>query len=88
MNTITTDGSRWNQYDFFDSDDMNQKSVGKTLAKNLTLVGSMFLPVVGPVVAATSVLQQVAGLGAIGGKMMASLLDIETPGLNNLEGMV
>ena len=28
MNTLTTDGSFWNEYDFFDSDDLKQKSIG------------------------------------------------------------
>lgn len=88
LNTITTDGSRWNQFDFFDSDNLEQQSVGKTLAKNLALVGPMFLPVVGPAIAGISVLSQVAGLGTKGAKMLAGLFDIETPGLNNMEGFL
>jgi len=56
MNTFTKDGSTLNRYDFFDSDDINQKSVGGSILKNAALVGSMFLPYVGPYVIAASVL--------------------------------
>jgi hypothetical protein len=53
---FTTDGSAMNSIDFFDSDDMHKSAMG-TLAKNVALVGSMFLPVVGPYVAGVVVLQ-------------------------------
>lgn len=69
MNTLTEDGSNWNKYDFFDSDDINQKSVGGTLMKNLALVGTMFIPYVGPVIAGASVTTQLAGLVGTLGKM-------------------
>lgn len=55
MNTLTKDGSWINNYDFFDSDDLNEKSVGGTIMKNLALVGSMFIPYVGPWIAGASV---------------------------------
>jgi len=55
MNTLTKDGSWINNYDFFDSDDLNKKSVGGTIMKNLALVGSMFIPYVGPWIAGASV---------------------------------
>jgi hypothetical protein len=54
MNTLTTDGSVWNKYDFFDSDGKD-KSVGGTIMKNLALCGSMFLPYVGKAIAGASV---------------------------------
>lgn len=85
FNTLTTDGSAWNKYDFFDSDSIEQKSIGGSVAKNLALVGSMFIPYVGWGVAAASVAHQSAGLFATLGKMLAGS-DSET--LNNLEGWV
>lgn len=71
MNVLTTDGSFWNKYDFFDSDDIEQKSIGGTALKNLALVGSMFIPYVGPWIAGFSIATQLAGLGATFGKMAA-----------------
>ena len=85
FNTLTTDGSSWNKYDFFDSDDIEQKSIGGSIAKNLALVGSMFIPYVGWGVAAASVAHQSAGLFATLGKMLAGS-DNET--LNAVEGWV
>jgi hypothetical protein len=55
MNTLTTDGSKWNKYDIFDSDGIDQNGIFKTTLKNLALVGTMFIPYVGPVVAGLSV---------------------------------
>lgn len=83
FNTFTTDGSWWNQYDFLDSDDLNQKSVAGSAAKNLFLVGSMFLPYVGWGVAAASVGTQLAGLVGTFGKM---LVGSDSPTLSSLEG--
>lgn len=83
MNVLTTDGSFWNRYDFFDSDDINQKSVGGTVLKNLALVGSMFVPYVGPWIAGLSVASQLAGLGATFGKMIAGS---DNPTLSEIEG--
>ena len=85
FNTLTTDGSVWNKYDFFDSDDIEQKSIGGSIAKNLALVGSMFIPYVGWGVAAASVAHQSAGLFATLGKMLAGS-DCRT--LNAIEGWV
>lgn len=85
FNTLTTDGSALNKYDFFDSDDIKQKSIGGSIAKNLALVGSMFIPYVGWGVAAASVAHQSAGLFATLGKMLAGS-DNET--LNAVEGWV
>lgn len=83
MNVLTTDGSFWNKYDFFDSDDIQQKSVGGTVMKNLALVGSMFIPYVGPWITGLSVATQMAGLGATLGKM---LVGSDSPTLSAIEG--
>jgi hypothetical protein len=40
---ITNEGSTWNKIDFLDSDDL-EKSVMGTVAKNVALVGSLFIP--------------------------------------------
>jgi hypothetical protein len=85
FNTLTTDGSVWNKYDFFDSDDIEQKSIGGSVFKNLALVGTMFIPYVGWGVAAASIAHQMAGLGATFGKMLVGA-DNET--LNAIEGWV
>ena len=85
FNTLTTDGSAWNKYDFFDSDDIEQKSVGGSIMKNLALVGSMFIPYVGWGIAGASVVHQMAGLTATFGKMLAGS---DSPTLNALEGWV
>jgi hypothetical protein len=83
MNTLTVDGSAANKYDFFDSDGLEQKSfVGSTL-KNLALVGSMFLPVVGKPIIAASIATQSAGLLGTLGKMF---LGSENKTVNNLHG--
>lgn len=83
MNVLTTDGSKWNQYDFFDSDDIDQKSIGGSVMKNLALVGSMFIPYVGPWIAGLSIATQLAGLGATFGKM---LVGSDSPMLSEIEG--
>ena len=81
MNTLTVDGSKANKYDFFDSDDLEQKSVIGTVMKNLALVGSMFLPVVGKPIIAASIATQSAGLlGALGKMFLGS----ENKTANNL----
>ena len=73
MNTLTVDGSAANAYDFFDSDDLQQKSIIGNTMKNLALVGSMFLPVVGNYVAAASIATQSVGLlGALGKMFLGS----------------
>lgn len=85
FNTLTTDGSVWNKYDFFDSDSIEQKSIGGSVLKNLALVGSMFIPYVGWGVAAASVAHQMAGLTATFGKMLAGS---DSPTLDAIEGWV
>lgn len=83
MNVLTTDGSFWNRYDFFDSDDINQKSIGGSILKNLALVGTMFIGGVGPWIAGLSIATQLAGLGATLGKMIAGS---DNPTLSEIEG--
>lgn len=82
MNVITTDGSTLNKYDFFDSDDIDQ-NVGKTLLKNSVLVGSMFIPYVGPAIVGANILAQLVGITGVLGKMF---LGSESPTLSAMEG--
>lgn len=83
MNTLTTDGSVWNKFDFFDSDDLDQKGIGSSLLKNAALVGSMFIPYVGPVITGLSVATQTAGVLATLGKLVTGN---DNPTLNNIQG--
>ena len=83
MNTITTDGSFWNQYDFFDSDDIKEKSFVGSVAKNLALVGSMFIPYVGWGIAGASVATQMFGLAGTLGKMLTGS---DSPTFSAMEG--
>ena len=79
---FTTDGSAINSIDFLDSDDMQKSALG-TLAKNTALIGSMFLPGVGPYVAGLVALQNGMQLGSVLGKMLTS---VDNPTFNKLEG--
>lgn len=83
MNVLTTDGSFWNKFDFFDSDDLNQKSIGGTILKNLALVGTMFIPYVGPWITGLSIASQTAGLLGTLGKMVGGS---DSPTWSALEG--
>lgn len=83
MNVLTTDGSIANKFDFFDSDDIEQKSFGGSVLKNTALVGSMFIPYVGPVIRGISILTQMTGLTATLGKLFVGN---ENETLNNIQG--
>lgn len=83
LNTLTVDGSFWNKFDFFDSDDLQQKGLISNTLKNAALVGSMFIPYVGPVITGISIATQMAGVGAVLGKMLAGS---DNEFLSNLEG--
>jgi hypothetical protein len=83
MNTLTTDGSFWNKYDFFDSDDLKQKSIEGSIMKNAVLVGSMFIPYVGPWIAGLSVASQIVGLAGTLGKMLTGS---DSPTFSAMEG--
>lgn len=82
FDTLTKDGSTLNKYDFFDSDGKDKSAVG-TLAKNIALVGSMFIPYVGPWIAGLSVATQSVGLLGTLGKMA---LGSDSPTFNMMEG--
>lgn len=84
FNVITTDGSFANKFDFFDSDDLEQKGTIPTLLKNATLVGSMFIPYVGPWITGANVAVQLAGMATTLAKMAGS----DSPFVNDLEGWV
>lgn len=83
FNTLTVDDSFANHFDFFDTDDIEQKSVIGTVMRNATLVGSMFLPYVGPWIAGISVATQTAGILANLGKLFYGE---ENETLNNIVG--
>ena len=90
---LTTDGSALNAIDFFDSDGLDKNPVGAFI-KNASLVGSLFMPYVGPYITVATILQQSIGLGATLGKVFASIgnwAGLKTPDsiiekLNYLEG--
>ena len=83
MNVLTTDGSWANKFDFFDSDDLHQKDVASTTLKNLALVGTMFLPGIGPWVAGLSIATQLTGLMGTLGKM---IVGSDSPVFSEMEG--
>jgi hypothetical protein len=63
FNTLTVDDSFANHFDFFDTDDIEQKSAIGTIMRNVALVGSMFLPWgIGATIAGLSVVTQTAGI--------------------------
>ena len=68
---ITKEDSPINAIDFLDSDDIHKSAVG-SFVKNAALVGSMFLPVVGPWVTGATIIQQAASMGATLGKIATS----------------
>lgn len=81
MNTLTVDGSKANKYDFFDSDDLEQKGIVSNVLKNLALVGSMFLPIVGkPIIAASIASQSIGLMGALSKMFLGS----ENETVNNM----
>lgn len=84
LDTLTRDGSKANRFDFFDADDLEQKSFVGTLMRNAALVGSMFIGgPVGPIVRGLSVATQAAGLLATIGKLGAGN---DNKLLNNIQG--
>nr|DAR62457.1 MAG TPA: hypothetical protein [Bacteriophage sp.] len=68
---LTNDDSFANKFDFIDSDGVDKSPVS-SLVKNAALIGSMYIPYVGPVVAGISVAQQGLKLFSTLGKMMVS----------------
>lgn len=65
---ITKEGSYLNSIDFLDSDDIHKSPIG-SFVKNAALVGSMFIPYVGPWVTGATIVQQAASIGATLGKI-------------------
>jgi len=53
---LTDDDSFANKFDFIDSDGLTKSPFG-SIAKNAALIGSMYIPYVGPVVAGLSAAQ-------------------------------
>lgn len=82
LNTITRDGSKFNKYDFFDSDD-KEKSLGGTLLKNIALVAPMFIPYIGPVYTGASIAVNSANFLSVLGKMFVGS---DSAVLNDIEG--
>ena len=65
---ITREDSYLNSIDFLDSDDIHKSAIG-SFVKNAALVGSMFIPYVGPWVTGATIVQQAASMGATLGKI-------------------
>ena len=67
MNVLSEEGSFANKYlDFLDSDDIH-KNLGSTLLKNAALVGTMFIPGIGPYATAISLIPSLTGImGTLG----------------------
>ena len=80
---ITQDGSWLNQFDFFDCDDINQKSFVGTVMRNLALVGTMYIPGIGPWITLLGMIPQLATMTATLGKM---IVGSDSPNLSALEG--
>ena len=68
---LTDDDSFANKFDFIDSDGLTKSPFG-SIAKNAALIGSMYIPYVGPVIAGLSVAQQGLKLFSTFGKMLTS----------------
>ena len=67
---LTREDSPINAIDFFDSDDIHKTPIG-SFVKNAALVGSMFIPYIGPWVTGATILQQAASFGATLGKIVS-----------------
>ena len=80
---LTTDGTALNSIDFLDSDDIQKSPMG-SIAKNVLLIGSMYLPAVGPYIAGLTVAQQGVKLFSTLGKMLTSS---DNKLMNRLEGL-
>jgi len=54
FDTLTEDGSRWNKYDFFDSDDREKSTFG-SLSRAVAQIAPAFIPYVAPIYIGTRV---------------------------------
>lgn len=65
--TLSEDGSRWNKYDFFDSDGLD-KSIGGTIAKTAFKIAPYFIPYVNYAWGAVNASMEIAQLLPVLGK--------------------
>lgn len=82
---LTTDGSKANKYDFFDSDSLD-KSVFGTIMKNTFKIAPMFVPYVGPVYIGLGIANELAKVLPIIYKTTFGLAGASTDWTNKLEG--
>ena len=83
--TLTKDGSWVNQYDFFDSDDLEKSPTG-SLMKSVVKVAPALIPTIAPWYIGARVLLNSADLFAKVGKMIPGI-GSESPILSYLEGL-
>lgn len=83
--TLTKDGSWVNQYDFFDSDDLEKSHTG-SLMKSVVKVAPALIPTIAPWYIGARVLLSSADLFAKVGKMIPGI-GSESPTLSYLEGL-
>lgn len=83
--TLTKDGSWINQYDFFDSDDLEKSHTG-SLMKSVVKVAPALIPTVAPWYIGARILLNSADLFAKVGKMIPGI-GSESPILSYLEGL-
>lgn len=77
--TLTTDGSYWNQFDFFDSDGLT-KSIGSTILKNAVLIAPTLIPGVGEIYGALTAGMALAQSLPVLGKSIDGLITNDTLG--------
>lgn len=82
MDVLTVDGSFWNKYDFFDSDDLD-KSIGGTFAKNVAEIAPMFIPGIGPWYVGIGIAKELTKALSVAGKIFAGS---NSPTLSAIEG--
>lgn len=75
--TLSVDGSKWNKYDFFDSDGLD-KSVGSTLAKTIFKVAPMFIPGFGQYYGGLTAAIELNKLGAVLTKAVDGIIKGDT----------
>lgn len=75
--TLTIDGSKWNKYDFFDSDGVD-KSIGGVIMKTVAGVAPMLIPGVGTIFGAISASMALTQLLPILGKSISNIFNGDT----------
>lgn len=83
LDTITTDGSKWNKYDFFDSDDKDKSYLG-SLFKVAASLAPLLTPIA-PYYVGAGLALQTAKLGATFGKLFTGN---DNKVLSSIEGFV